>query len=124
MLLYKSFWVAAVAAATLVLAGPGAAQTRGKDAVVMAMALEPVGLDPTTAAAYSTGQQLITTAFNTGFAIILLCVVFGWGGGTKLVKDSYVEAKEKKEEMSEQRREKKEEKRQAREANSKGGAKR
>jgi uncharacterized membrane protein YbhN (UPF0104 family) len=77
--------------------------------------------DSTTAAAYSTGQQLITTAFNTGFAIILLCVVFGWGGGTKLVKDSYVEAKEKKEEMSEQRREKKEEKRQAREAEGRSG---
>ena len=51
--------------------------------------------DSTTAAAYSTGQQLITTAFNTGFAIVLLCVV-RVGGGTKLVKDSYVEAKEKR----------------------------
>ena len=77
--------------------------------------------DSTTAAAYSTGQQLITTAFNTGFAIVLLCVAFGWGGGTKLVKDSYVEAKEKREEMSEQRREKKEEKRQTREAEGRSG---
>jgi glycosyltransferase 2 family protein len=77
--------------------------------------------DPTTAAAYSTGQQLITTAFNTVFAIVLICVVFGWGGGTKLVKDSYVEAKEKKEDMSEQRREKKEEKRQTREAEGRRG---
>ena len=77
--------------------------------------------DSTTAAAYSTGQQLVTTAFNTGFAIVLLCVVFGWGGGTKLVKESYAEAKEKKEEMSEQRREKKVEKRQARETEGRAG---
>lgn len=32
------------------------AQTRGRDAVVMAMALEPTGLDPTTAAAASIGE--------------------------------------------------------------------
>ncbi len=67
-----------------------------------------------TATAYSVGQQLITTAFNTGFAIIVICVVFGWSGGSKLVKDSYEEAKEKKVEMSEQRHEKKEAKRDAR----------
>jgi len=59
-----------------------------------------------TATAYSLGQQLITTAFNTGFAIVLICIVFGWSGGSKLVKDSYDEAKEKKVEMSEQRHEK------------------
>lgn len=70
--------------------------------------------DSTTATAYSLGQQLITTAFNTGFAIILICVVFGWSGGSKLVKDSYEDAKERKTEMSEQRHEKKETKRQAR----------
>ena len=46
--------------------------------------------DTTTATAYSLGQQLITTAFNVGFAILLICVVFGWQGGSKLVKDSYV----------------------------------
>ncbi|HEX9640230.1 MAG TPA: lysylphosphatidylglycerol synthase domain-containing protein, partial [Candidatus Krumholzibacteria bacterium] len=59
-----------------------------------------------TATAYSLGQQLITTAFNTGFAIVLICIVFGWSGGSKLVKDSYDEAKEKKVELSEQRHEK------------------
>lgn len=63
------------------------------------------------ATAYSTGQQLITTAFNTAFAIVLVCWVFGWSGGSKLVKDSYVDAKVKKEEMSEERREKREAKR-------------
>jgi uncharacterized membrane protein YbhN (UPF0104 family) len=70
--------------------------------------------DSTTAAAYSTGQQLITTAFNAVFAIILLCHVFGWQGGSKLVKDSYSDAKVKKEEMSEERKEKREAKREAR----------
>jgi uncharacterized membrane protein YbhN (UPF0104 family) len=71
--------------------------------------------DSETATAYSLGQQLITTAFNTGFAIILVCVVFGWSGGSKLVKDSYEDAKVKKTEMGEQRHEKKEAKRQVRE---------
>ena len=70
--------------------------------------------DDTTATAYSLGQQLITTAFNVGFAILLICVVFGWQGGSKLVKDSYDDAKVKKDEMSEDRREKKEAKREAR----------
>ena len=63
-----------------------------------------------TATAYSTGQQLITTAFNTGFAILLVCWVFGWSGGSKLVKDSYVDAKVKKDEMSVERRERRQEK--------------
>jgi len=53
----------------------------------------------TTATAYSLGQQLVTTAFNVGFAIVLICIVFGWSGGSKLVKDSYTDAKEKASEM-------------------------
>jgi uncharacterized membrane protein YbhN (UPF0104 family) len=57
----------------------------------------------TTATAYSVAQQLVTTAFNVGFAIILICVVFGWSGGSKLVKDSYSGAKEKAAEMKEKR---------------------
>jgi hypothetical protein len=77
--------------------------------------------NPETATAYSLGQQLITTAFNTGFAIVLICIVFGWSGGSKLVKDSYVDAKEKKTEMSEQRHEKKEVKRQARQEEGRRG---
>jgi uncharacterized membrane protein YbhN (UPF0104 family) len=68
----------------------------------------------TTATAYSLGQQLITTAFNVGFALILICWVFGWQGGSKLVKDSYTDAKVKKEELSEERHTKKEAKRAAR----------
>jgi uncharacterized membrane protein YbhN (UPF0104 family) len=53
----------------------------------------------TTATAYSIGQQLITTAFNVVFAVVLICMVFGWSGGSKLVKDSYTDAKEKASEM-------------------------
>ncbi len=52
------------------------------------------------------GQQLITTAFNVGFAVILVCMVFGWSGGSKLVRESYVDAKEKSAEMKEERHEK------------------
>jgi len=59
--------------------------------------------DPTTATAYSVGQQLITTAFNVGFALVLVCVVFGWTGGSKLVRESYSDAKEKAAEMKEDR---------------------
>jgi uncharacterized membrane protein YbhN (UPF0104 family) len=55
--------------------------------------------DSTTATAYSIGQQLITTAFNVGFAVVLICVVFGWSGGSALVRTSYVDAKEKAAEM-------------------------
>ena len=57
----------------------------------------------TTATAYSLGQQLVTTAFNVGFAIVLICIVFGWSGGSKLVKDSYTDAKEKASEMKSSR---------------------
>jgi uncharacterized membrane protein YbhN (UPF0104 family) len=75
----------------------------------------------TTATAYSLGQQLITTAFNVGFAIILICSVFGWQGGSKLVKDSYADAKVKKEEMSADRHEKREAKRAAKRSEARGG---
>jgi uncharacterized membrane protein YbhN (UPF0104 family) len=77
--------------------------------------------ETTTATAYSLGQQLITTAFNVGFAILLICLVFGWQGGSKLVKDSYADAKVKKDEMSEERREKREAKREARHAEGRRG---
>jgi uncharacterized membrane protein YbhN (UPF0104 family) len=59
--------------------------------------------DTTTAAAYSTAQQLVTTAFNIGFAILLVCVVFGWAGGKKLVRESYDDAKVKATEMKKSR---------------------
>jgi glycosyltransferase 2 family protein len=75
----------------------------------------------TTATAYSLGQQLITTAFNVGFAIVLICVVFGWQGGSALVKDSYADAKVKKDEMSADRHEKREAKRAAKREDGRGG---
>src|SRR6188472_2080598 len=59
--------------------------------------------NPTTATAYSISQQLITTAFNVGFAVVLICVVFGWSGGSKLVRESYTGAKEKASEMKAKR---------------------
>jgi uncharacterized membrane protein YbhN (UPF0104 family) len=55
--------------------------------------------DSATATAYSISQQLITTAFNVGFAVVLICVVFGWSGGSKLVRASYSDAKVKAGEM-------------------------
>jgi uncharacterized membrane protein YbhN (UPF0104 family) len=51
--------------------------------------------DSTTATAYSVAQQLVTTAWNIFFAVILVTWAFGWSGGRKLVGDSYVGAKEK-----------------------------
>ncbi len=51
--------------------------------------------DPTTATAYSVGQQLFTTAWNIVLACVLLVWAFGFTGGKKLVTDSYTGAKEK-----------------------------
>ena len=63
--------------------------------------------DPTTAAAYSLGQQLITTAWNQIFGIAMLVWAFGWTGGKQLVRTSYDEAKGKVAEQAEARRERK-----------------
>jgi hypothetical protein len=60
-----------------------------------------------TAVAYSTAQQLITTAWNVLFALVLVVSVFGWTGGKKLVTQSYADAKEKVAEQKEQHAEKK-----------------
>ena len=49
----------------------------------------------TDATAYSVTQQLVTTAWNIVFAIIMLVWAFGWTGGRALVSESYAEAKEK-----------------------------
>jgi uncharacterized membrane protein YbhN (UPF0104 family) len=51
--------------------------------------------DPTTATAYSVAQQLVSTAWNILFAIILMVWVFGWTGGKEIVSTSYAGAKEK-----------------------------
>jgi uncharacterized membrane protein YbhN (UPF0104 family) len=60
--------------------------------------------DSTTATAYSVAQQLITTAFNVLFALALVCYVFGWSGGSQLVRQSYAGAKEQAREQKEKRR--------------------
>jgi uncharacterized membrane protein YbhN (UPF0104 family) len=60
--------------------------------------------DPTTAAAYSLGQQLITTAWNQVLAIALLVWAFGWSGGKQLVRQSYSEARLKAAEQAEARK--------------------
>ena len=67
------------------------------------------------AVSYSTAQQLITTAFNVLFAVVLVLWAFGWSGGKKLVGQSYTDAKVKVAEQKEQRAEKKQAKRAARE---------
>jgi uncharacterized membrane protein YbhN (UPF0104 family) len=68
-----------------------------------------------TAVAYSTAQQLITTAWNVLFAIVLVVSVFGWKGGKQLVTQSYADAKVKVAEQKEQHAEKKAEKKAKRE---------
>lgn len=60
-----------------------------------------------TAVAYSTAQQLVTTAWNVLFAIVLVVFVFGWSGGKLLVGESYTGARSKVAEQKEQRAEKK-----------------
>jgi uncharacterized membrane protein YbhN (UPF0104 family) len=55
--------------------------------------------DTATATAYSLGQQLITTAWNIIFAVVLVSVTFGWSGGKELVSTSYADAKVKAGEM-------------------------
>jgi uncharacterized membrane protein YbhN (UPF0104 family) len=69
-----------------------------------------------TAIAYSTAQQLITSAWNITFAVILTVSVFGWTGGRQLVTSSYTDAKEQVAEQKEARRKRKEEKKAAKEA--------
>jgi uncharacterized membrane protein YbhN (UPF0104 family) len=68
---------------------PGAV---GVTQAVSAVSLSEVA-DPTTATAYSLGQQLVTTVWNQLFAIGLLVWAFGWTGGRDLVRRSYTQAK-------------------------------
>ena len=78
--------------------------------------------DATTATAYSVAQQLVTTAWNILFAIILVTWAFGWAGGKKLVGDSYVDAKGKAADQKAQHTAKKQAKRAARDAAEADGA--
>ncbi len=56
-----------------------------------------------TATAYSIGQQLIISAWDVVFAIVLVSWVFGWSGGKELVESSYSEAKERSREIRKRR---------------------
>ncbi len=55
------------------------------------------------AAAYSLAQQLIISAWDVVFAIVLVSWIFGWSGGKQLVRQSYVEAEVKQQELKTQR---------------------
>ena len=59
------------------------------------------------AAAYSVAQQLVTTAWNIIFGIVLMTWAFGWSGGKQLVGDSYEGAKAKAAEQKAARDERK-----------------
>jgi uncharacterized membrane protein YbhN (UPF0104 family) len=72
--------------------------------------------DATTATAYSVAQQLVMTAWNIIFAILLVVWVFGWTGGRELVGSSYADAKEKAAEQKAAHAERKEAKRAAKHA--------
>ena len=51
--------------------------------------------DAQTATAYSLTQELVMSAWNVVFAVLLVLLVFGWTNGQALVKSSYAEAKER-----------------------------
>jgi uncharacterized membrane protein YbhN (UPF0104 family) len=69
-----------------------------------------------TAVAYSTAQQLITTAWNVAFGTLLVVLVFGWTGGRELVTTSYAGAKEQVAEQKEERKRKRAARKAAKEA--------
>src|SRR4051812_26098397 len=69
--------------------------------------------DSTTATAYSVAQQLVTTAWNILFAMIVLVFAFGWTGGKALLGSSYSDAKEKAAEQKAARDERKRAKKEA-----------
>jgi uncharacterized membrane protein YbhN (UPF0104 family) len=55
------------------------------------------------ATAYSLAQQLIVSAWDVVFAVVLVAWVFGWSGGRQLVRQSYADAEVKRRELQEQR---------------------
>ena len=73
-----------------------------------------------TAVDYSTAQQLITTAWNVVFALVLVVSVFGWKGGKQLVTQSYADAKVKVAEQKAEHAEKKAAKKAEREESPRG----
>lgn len=75
--------------------------------VGVTQALNVVVLESTTstanATAYSVAQQLIVSAWDVLFAIVLVAWVFGWSGGRKLVRQSYADAEVKERELKQKR---------------------
>jgi uncharacterized membrane protein YbhN (UPF0104 family) len=69
---------------------PGGA---GVNQAVNSAALSLEGVDTETAIAYTTGQQVVTTAWNVLLAVGLVAFVFGWRGGAKLLTTSYDDAR-------------------------------
>jgi uncharacterized membrane protein YbhN (UPF0104 family) len=65
--------------------------------------------DAQTATAYSVGQQLVTSAWNVLFAVVIVSWVFGWTGGKELVESSYADAKVRSKEMRDKRKLRKQE---------------
>jgi uncharacterized membrane protein YbhN (UPF0104 family) len=61
-------------------------------------------VDASTATAYSIGQQLIISAWDVLFAVIVVSWVFGWTGGKALVESSYEDAKVKSKELKAKRK--------------------
>ena len=78
--------------------------------------------DSTTATAYSVAQQLVTTAWNIFFAVVLVAWAFGWTGGRKLVGDSYTDAKVKAADQKAQHKAKRQAKKAAKQAEEADGA--
>ena len=77
--------------------------------------------DTANATAYSLGQQLIITAWNVAFAIVIVTWVFGWTGGKQLVGTSYTGAKEKAAEQSAAHKARKAEKKAQKQATKRSG---
>ena len=75
--------------------------------VGVTQALNVVVLESTTstanATAYSVAQQLIVSAWDVLFAIVLVAWVFGWSGGRELVKQSSADAEVKQRELKQKR---------------------
>jgi uncharacterized membrane protein YbhN (UPF0104 family) len=76
--------------ANVVSVTPGGA---GVNQAVNSAALTHEDVDRATALAYSTGQQLITTAWSVTLAVVLVALTFGWTGGKQLIRQSYGEAR-------------------------------
>jgi len=55
------------------------------------------------ATAYSVAQQLIISAWDVVFAVVMVAWVFGWSGGKDLVRESYAAAGVKRQELKQQR---------------------